>query len=277
MWPRPGTVGSRDRGWASWGVAGWPRGRSTSRRSASSAGRRARATARLFCPAGAAQRAAPPHGWLCRRSVCRAPAGCPGCWSVGQGRERAARGWARGLRRRSKARGARLWAGETSACGRVPPRSKAAIFGASLWSFLAGPPWRAVRERAWPRTTREARVGTAVREPVPGEQPFDGDDEPLSRRGNGRQKGRRLRCHVAVQHDGAALVHEADGHRPGMEGDATGWLLLCGVKSPEGSSLVASEPLSQRPPTTGAAAGGASISITALQLTADSLVSLFYV
>ena len=86
MWPRPGTVGSRDRG----GRHGVSRGgREGVPRRAAARHRRGGVPERLrdFFARPERHSVPPrPHGWLCRRSVCRAPAGCPGCWSVGQGR-----------------------------------------------------------------------------------------------------------------------------------------------------------------------------------------------
>ena len=57
---------------------------------------------------------------------------------------------------------------------------------------------------------REACIGAEVGEPVPGEPTCDRDDGPCSRRGKGLQKGLGGRCPVAVEHDRAALVEDAD-------------------------------------------------------------------
>jgi len=54
--------------------------------------------------------------------------------------KRSARVHLRWGRRLSRARVARMAAGETEACGSIPPRSTAAIFCESLVSFLAFPP-----------------------------------------------------------------------------------------------------------------------------------------
>ena len=79
---------------------------------------------------------------------------------------------------------------------------------------------------------RDACIGAEVGEPVPGEQTFDRHDGPFSIRGNGFQKGLWVRLHVAVQHDLAALVEDADIHGPRVQVDAAVKWVLSSVKSP---------------------------------------------
>ena len=71
-----------------------------------------------------------------------------------------------------------------------------------------------------------------VGEPVPGEQTFDRDDGPFSIRGNGFHKGLGGRLHVAVSHDLAALVEEADIHGPRVHIDAAVTWVRRRVQSP---------------------------------------------
>jgi hypothetical protein len=73
---------------------------------------------------------------------------------------------------------------------------------------------------------RDACIGAEVDESVPGEHTFDRDDGTFSIRGNGFQKGLWVRLHVAVQHDLAALVEDADIHSPRVQVDAAvKWVL----------------------------------------------------
>jgi hypothetical protein len=148
----PGPVGRSERGWASWGGAVVTRGRATARRRASSEGRSARAPARRCGPAGSAQRAAPPSRWVGAALVGRRAGRGDGLGGWWPGARSAPRWSARGLRRRRRARVARLSAGEPEAGGSRPPRPRTALVWASLVAFVALPPWRAGLERACPRT-----------------------------------------------------------------------------------------------------------------------------
>ena len=56
-----------------------------------------------------------------------------------------------------------------------------------------------------PADTREVFVGTAVGEPIPGEQTCDRHDETLSIRGNDVQEGPRVGFHVTMHQNRAAL------------------------------------------------------------------------
>src|SRR5262245_47200940 len=117
---------------------------------------------------------------------------------------------------------------------------------------------------------RDACVGTEVGEPVPGEHAFDGDHHSLSIRSNDVQEGLRVGFHVTVHEDRAALVEDADVHRSGMQVDAAVKWMLGGVEAHEVSSSLESDfPTTSIPP--GYAGEGASISITALHLTASSV------
>ena len=76
-----------------------------------------------------------------------------------------------------------------------------------------------------------------VGQPVPGEHALDRDDNPLSIRGNGFQEGLRVGFHIAMHEDLAALVEDADIHRPGVQVDAAVKWVLSGVQSHEVSSF----------------------------------------
>ena len=144
MWPMPGSVWSRDQGWASGCGAVVRRERARALRRAAYEGRRARATARGLCPAGASQRSALPSQWAVEAIFVPISGRWSWLWGLCPGEQRAARWRLRGGRRRSTARVARRWAGETAAWGRMPPRRRAALFWAAIVSFCAVPPWRAV-------------------------------------------------------------------------------------------------------------------------------------
>ena len=66
--------------------------------------------------------------------------------------------------------------------------------------------------------------------------PLDGDDQTLTRRGNGLEKGFRRRFHVAVRQDFPIVTQDADLHGAGMQVETTVTLVLVGVEAPEVSS-----------------------------------------
>jgi hypothetical protein len=68
---------------------------------------------------------------------------------------------------------------------------------------------------------------------APGSAAPHGDDQTLSMRGNDVQEGRRAGLHMAVPQDRAVLVEDADVHRPGVQVDATGRVMLWGGNSYE--------------------------------------------
>ena len=87
---------------------------------------------------------------------------------------------------------------------------------------------------------RDTFVGTEVGEPVPGAHTLDRHDNPLSIRGNGLQKGLRSGFHIAMHHDLAIVVQDADIHSAGMQVDAAvKWVLLV-VEAHEVSSSLES-------------------------------------
>ena len=58
----------------------------------------------------------------------------------------------------------------------------------------------------------DAFLGAQVREPVPGEDALDGDDEVVAVRGDGVQEGGRFGFEVAMQQDLALAVQDAQIH-----------------------------------------------------------------
>jgi hypothetical protein len=101
-----------------------------------------------------------------------------------------------------------------------------------------------------PEDKRDAFLRIQVREPVPGEDAFDGHDHRFSIGRDGLEKRLRTGFHVPVQHDLAILVQDTDVHAAGVEIDTAVKLVLGGVESPEVSSFLASE-FSQYQHTTG--------------------------
>jgi hypothetical protein len=79
---------------------------------------------------------------------------------------------------------------------------------------------------------REAFVSPQVGQPVPGEHPFDRDDETLSRGRHDVQTGLWVRLHMTMHENLAALIEDADVHGTGMQVDAAVTLVLGVVKSP---------------------------------------------
>jgi hypothetical protein len=70
----------------------------------------------------------------------------------------------------------------------------------------------------------------------PGDETFDTDDDILAIGRDGFEK-RVWGCwHVAVHQNLPSLVQDAEGHRVGVQVDATGKLVRLGVESPEVSS-----------------------------------------
>ena len=139
-------------GWASWCGAVWTRVNATAWSRGASWRSSARSTARLCGPAGAANRAATPSRVAVEASFVPRSGRLYGrgvCWLGGS---RSARVRLRGIRRRSRSRGARIFAGETEACGSIPPRRRTALCWAAIVSLCASPPWIACIDRAGPST-----------------------------------------------------------------------------------------------------------------------------
>jgi hypothetical protein len=146
--PPPGRERRREQGGASCCWAVFTLDNSRSVRRASSEVSSARATARFLGPAASSKRSAPPVRVALEAIFVPISGRWSGrlvCWPWARSSARVRR---RGVRRRQRARGARLSAGETEACGSMPPRRSAAIVWESLVSLLALPPWRACRASA---------------------------------------------------------------------------------------------------------------------------------
>jgi hypothetical protein len=77
-----------------------------------------------------------------------------------------------------------------------------------------------------------ALCSAEVGEPIPGEETFPGDHEPLSIGGNRGEEWFWSRLHVAVEHKCAIVAQDADGHTPGMPVDPAVKRVLSGVESP---------------------------------------------
>jgi hypothetical protein len=88
-------------------------------------------------------------------------------------------------------------------------------------------------------------VHTEIGEPIPGEETFDGDDQPLPLGSHGLEKGFRGRFHVAVHQEFPLATPEADRHGAGMQVDPTVKLVRRGVEAQAVSSAVVSERCSQ--------------------------------
>ena len=78
---------------------------------------------------------------------------------------------------------------------------------------------------------RDVFLGAQVGKPVPGEHAFDRHDNIGPVRGNGSEKGFRVRLHMAGYPDLAPLVEDADVHHAGMQVDAAVKWVLRVVKS----------------------------------------------
>ena len=87
---------------------------------------------------------------------------------------------------------------------------------ASIVSFLALPPWMAFMERAWPRTKGIPSWAQRSASQYQVKSPFDADDEILPVRRHGLEKRLGGRLHIAVQHDLAVLVQDAEVHGAGV-------------------------------------------------------------
>jgi hypothetical protein len=91
-------------------------------------------------------------------------------------------------------------------------------------------------ERACPRTQGISSWAQRSASQVPGEETFNSDDNILPIRRNDLEQGVWLGLQMAMHHDVAVLVEDADGHGPGVPVDATVKLMWPGVEAPEVSS-----------------------------------------
>ena len=91
-----------------------------------------------------------------------------------------------------------------------------------------------------PQDEGHACVSAEISEPIPGEDAFNGHDQPLAIRGNGLEERCRSGLHVAVPQEFPIGAHETDRHRAGMHVDTTGTLMRLGVEAPEVSSCLGS-------------------------------------
>jgi hypothetical protein len=107
---------------------------------------------------------------------------------------------------------------------------------------------------------------------VPGEETFTGDDPILPIGRQHREKCLRAGFHLAMDHNLAVLGEDAPVHGARVQVAAAGPWVRPGVASPEVSSSFASLPSASIPRRD--AEEGASRSITRMQATASSLVSL---
>jgi len=76
-----------------------------------------------------------------------------------------------------------------------------------------------------------------ISKPVPGEHALDGDDDVVTERFDGFEKGLGLGVDVAVEQDVAVLVEDTEIHGSGMQVDAAVEFMLLGIESHEASSL----------------------------------------
>jgi hypothetical protein len=118
----------------------------------------------------------------------------------------------------------------------MPPRRHTAIFGASLVSCLAWPPWLACIARAWPRTNGRPSRAQRSASQVPGEETFDAHNHVLTV-GCTRFQTRFRPCfQMPRPQDLPLLVQEAEGpwcgrasrshHQTGAAGCKISWGLL---------------------------------------------------
>jgi hypothetical protein len=115
-----------------------------------------------------------------------------------------------------------------------------------------------------------AFLSTEVGEPRPGEETFNGDDQTVTIRGNGLEKGFWSRFHSAVQQDFPLVAQDTDIPRAGMPVDTAVKLMLSGVEAPEVSSAVVSGSCPNASIPLGYAEGEASIIIKGLEPTRRS-------
>lgn len=87
-----------------------------------------------------------------------------------------------------------------------------------------------------PQDKRHPFTSAPVGEPVPGEETFNRDDEPLPIGGSDLKQRLRIGVHMTVPHDLAILVQDAAIHRAGVQLAPTVKLVLMSVKTHEVSS-----------------------------------------
>jgi len=83
----------------------------------------------------------------------------------------------------------------------------------------------------------DALIGAQIRDPVPGEHAFHGDDEILPIRGYDAEKDCTIGFYVSVQPYFSGFIKDADIHFFGMKVDSAIKFVLFGVKSHMASSF----------------------------------------
>jgi hypothetical protein len=83
---------------------------------------------------------------------------------------------------------------------------------------------------------RNAFLGAEVRQPLPGKEAFDADDEILAVGSERFEKRLGRRFHLPVQQDLAGLVQDAEVHGAGVQVDPAVEVVLLGVEAHEVSS-----------------------------------------
>ena len=178
---------------------------------------------RLRCFAGQRDQATVPpprHGGLWRRLACQSRAECPDRWCAGHG-SRAPRV---AVREGADAGADPAWPAcrrerQTPGATGLPAGARQSVW-ASIVSFVAVPPWRACIERACPKTQGIPSRAQQVRQPVPGKETCDGDDQRLTGGGNRLEEQLRAGLHGAMQPDLAILAEETHVHAACVQSNA---------------------------------------------------------
>ena len=126
-------------------------------------------------------------------------------------------------RRRKRSRVDRLAAGETEACGSMPPRSQAAIFARIALVIVGLAAMDGFPGEGMAQDKGDGQLQRRLGKPIPGEQAFDRDDKTLPVGRNGLEEGFRSGWPMAgANRSRTSVAQDADGHGPGMQVDATG-------------------------------------------------------
>ncbi len=252
----PGRCGQRDRGWASCGCAVVRRKSARACSLCASEVRRARSPSRGCGTATASQRSATPARWALEASVLPISGRVDGLVVLCTGAQRSARWRIRGGRRRSRARVARLSAGEPEACGSMPPRSSAAHLVGIALGVCGLAAVHGLHGESLPQHAGEACCGPAVGEPVPGAETRDGHDHAVTRGRHSLEKRCRRGCAwcggAALRPRGARCRRPYSGHasRYRSKRGAEWWRIA--LRSPPRSCVA----FSQGQHTTGVCCGG---------------------
>jgi hypothetical protein len=130
---------------------------------------------------------------------------------------------------------------------REPPPSEehGALRGVNL-SVLSLAAMDRLQRQGMPEDAGNPLVSTEVRQPIPGAEACDTDDESLTRGRHGLEKRGRPGLHMPVDQALSSVVQDADRHGAGLQVEAAVTWVLCVGEAQEVSSCVCVNSQSQQ-------------------------------